>query len=97
MERPGPCRAAREVLRRPSRADRPAAAGRRGKPRDDRARARPMKWSTLQDFEDEARRKLPRAHYDYFSGGAQDEVTLRTNRAEFTGIMMRAGVLRGDR
>ena len=54
-----------------------------------------MKWSTLQDFEDEARRKLPRAHYDYVAGGAQDEVTLRANRAAFQGIMLRPRVLRG--
>ena len=54
-----------------------------------------MKWSTLQDLEDEARRKLPRAHYDYVAGGAQDEVTLRANRAAFQGIMLRPRVLRG--
>ena len=54
-----------------------------------------MKWSTLQDFEDEARRKLPRAHYDYVAGGAQDEVTLRANRAAFQGVMLRPRVLRG--
>ena len=54
-----------------------------------------MKWSTLQDFEDEARRKLPRAHYDFVAGGAQDEVTLRANRAAFQGIMLRPRVLRG--
>jgi 4-hydroxymandelate oxidase len=54
-----------------------------------------MKWSTLQDFEDEARRKLPRAYYDYFAGGAQDEVTLRANREAFRGIMLRPRVLRG--
>jgi 4-hydroxymandelate oxidase len=54
-----------------------------------------MKWSTLQDFEDEARRKLPRAHYDYVAGGAQDEVTLRANRAAFQGIMLRPRVLQG--
>ena len=54
-----------------------------------------MKWSTLQDFEDEARRKLPRAHYDYVAGGAQDEVTLLANRAAFQGVMLRPRVLRG--
>jgi 4-hydroxymandelate oxidase len=54
-----------------------------------------MKWSTLQDFEDEARRKLPRAYYDYFAGGAQDEVTLRANREAFEKIMLRPRVLRG--
>jgi 4-hydroxymandelate oxidase len=54
-----------------------------------------MNWSTLQDFEDEARRTLPRAHYDYFTGGAQDEVTLRANREAFQRIMLRPRVLRG--
>jgi 4-hydroxymandelate oxidase len=54
-----------------------------------------MKWSTIQDFEDEARRRLPRAYYDYFAGGAQDEVTLRANREAFQGIMLRPRVLRG--
>ncbi len=54
-----------------------------------------MKWLTLQDFEDEAREKLRVETYDYFAGGARDEVTLRANRADFERLKLRPRVLRG--
>jgi len=37
----------------------------------------------LHDFEEAARRKLPRAIFSYISNGAEDEVTLRRNRECF--------------
>ncbi|MFN2427141.1 MAG: transglycosylase domain-containing protein, partial [Candidatus Binatia bacterium] len=39
-----------------------------------------MKAVRLDDFEDLAREHLGEAAYDYFAGGACDEVTLRDNR-----------------
>jgi 4-hydroxymandelate oxidase len=62
------------------RAARPAAAG----------KAPP--WS-LDGYEDAARATLPRAVYDYFAGGAEDEVTLRGNRAAYERYYMRPRVM----
>jgi 4-hydroxymandelate oxidase len=59
---------------------RPAAAG----------KATP--WS-LDGYEDAARATLPRAVYDYFAGGAEDEVTLRGNRAAYEHYALRARVM----
>ncbi len=42
----------------------------------------------LDDFEALAREKLDAAAYDYFAGGANDEVTLRANRAAFEGLRL---------
>jgi len=38
---------------------------------------------TVDDLRTAARRRLPRAAFDYVDGGAEDEVTLRRNRAAF--------------
>ena len=38
---------------------------------------------TIDDLRAAARRRLPRALFDYIDGGAEDEVTLRENRAGF--------------
>ena len=38
---------------------------------------------TVDDLRAAARRRLPRAAFDYLDGGAEDEVTLRRNRAAF--------------
>lgn len=38
---------------------------------------------TVDDLRTAARRRLPRAAFDYLDGGAEDEVTLRRNRAAF--------------
>ena len=35
---------------------------------------------TIDDLRAAARRRLPRALFDYIDGGAEDEVTLRENR-----------------
>ena len=38
---------------------------------------------TIDDLRKAARRRLPRALFDYIDGGAEDEVTLRANEADF--------------
>lgn len=38
---------------------------------------------TVEDLRSAARRRLPRAAFDYLDGGAEDEVTLRRNREAF--------------
>src|SRR5688572_1184012 len=38
---------------------------------------------TINDLRTLARRRLPKAIFDYVDGGAEDEVTLRNNRAGF--------------
>ncbi|HEX6544973.1 MAG TPA: alpha-hydroxy acid oxidase, partial [Bryobacteraceae bacterium] len=50
---------------------------------------------TLSDFEAAAREKLPPMIWDYFSGGAQDEITLRENRAAYDRIPLHYRVMRG--
>src|SRR5207249_829135 len=40
---------------------------------------------SIEDLRQAARRRLPRAIFDFFDGGAEDEVTLRENRAAFEG------------
>src|SRR5213078_1055862 len=37
----------------------------------------------IEDLRKRARRRLPRAIFDYVDGGAEDEFTLRANRAGF--------------
>src|SRR5688500_1555587 len=48
----------------------------------------------LFDYETRARELLPRMAYDYYAGGANDEVTLRENRAAFDRIALHYHVLR---
>ncbi len=38
---------------------------------------------SIEDLRSMARRRLPRAIFDFFDGGAEDELTLRDNRAAF--------------
>ena len=47
----------------------------------------------IAEYEEAARRLLPRAAYDYYAGGAEDELTLRWNRAAFRRYMLRPRVL----
>jgi 4-hydroxymandelate oxidase len=56
-----------------------------------------MEPLSLREIEDEARRRLDPAVYDFFAGGAEDEVTVRANEAGFarTGLVPR--VLCGGR
>jgi L-lactate dehydrogenase (cytochrome) len=39
--------------------------------------------ATIEDLRTAARRRLPRALFDYIDGGAEDEVTLRDNQRDF--------------
>ena len=47
------------------------------------------------EWEALARSRLDPAVYDYFAGGADDEVTLAANRAAFARLQLRPRVLRG--
>src|SRR5216117_2196374 len=48
----------------------------------------------VEDLRAEARHFLPRAVFDFVDGGAEDEVTLRRNRAAFEEIELVPQVLR---
>ena len=47
----------------------------------------------IEDLRRMARRRLPRAIFDFFDGGAEDEVTLRENRAAFERVRLLPRVL----
>ena len=51
----------------------------------------------LVEFERLAAERLPSAAYDYYAGGARDEVTLRENRAAYERLELRYRVLRDIR
>ncbi|MEN3537968.1 alpha-hydroxy acid oxidase [Microbispora sp. ZYX-F-249] len=51
--------------------------------------------ATIREFEAVARDRLDPAHYDYFAGGAGDEVTVRANEAAFARLALLPRVLRG--
>ncbi|MEU4520924.1 alpha-hydroxy acid oxidase [Amycolatopsis sp. NPDC024027] len=51
---------------------------------------------TIAEFEAAARGRLDPAHYDYFAGGAQDEITLRENETAFQHLRLVPRVLRGS-
>jgi 4-hydroxymandelate oxidase len=51
---------------------------------------------SLRDFEAEARKRLDPAVFDYFAGGADDEVTLRANETAFARIGLVPRVLSGN-
>src|SRR3954463_10961804 len=48
---------------------------------------------SIEDLRQIARRRLPRAIFDFFDGGAEDEVTLRENRAAFERVRLLPKVL----
>src|SRR5690349_986896 len=48
---------------------------------------------SIEDLREMARRRLPRAIFDFFDGGAEDEVTLRENRAAFERVRLLPKVL----
>ncbi|MEV6448907.1 alpha-hydroxy acid oxidase [Amycolatopsis sp. NPDC051716] len=51
---------------------------------------------TIAEFEAAARGRLDPVHYDYFAGGAQDEITLRENETAFQHLRLVPRVLRGS-
>src|SRR5687768_3542660 len=50
---------------------------------------------TLRELEAEARKRLDPARYDFFAGGACDEVTMRGNETAFARVQIVPRVLRG--
>ena len=48
---------------------------------------------SIADLREIARRRLPRAVFDFFDGGAEDEATLRDNRAAFERVRLAPKVL----
>ncbi|HTE71053.1 MAG TPA: alpha-hydroxy acid oxidase, partial [Actinomycetes bacterium] len=54
-----------------------------------------MQSLSLHEIEDEARHRLDPAVYDFFAGGAGDEVTVRANQAGFAQIGLVPRVLCG--
>src|SRR5688572_12550241 len=48
---------------------------------------------SIEDLRGLAKRRLPRAIFDFFDGGAEDEVTLRENRAAFERVRLLPRVL----
>jgi 4-hydroxymandelate oxidase len=54
-----------------------------------------MQAFSLRDLEVQAQRRLDPAVYDYFAGGSDDEVTVRSNEAAFARIGLLPRVLRG--
>ena len=53
-----------------------------------------MEAVNLAEFEMAARTRLPREAYDYYAGGANDEITLRRNREAWSEIALHYPVLR---
>src|ERR1700757_2173520 len=47
----------------------------------------------IEDLRRMARRRLPRAIFDFFDGGAEDETSLRGNRAAFERVRLLPRVL----
>src|ERR1700752_4464962 len=48
---------------------------------------------SIEDLRRLARRRLPRGVFDFFDGGAEDELTLADNRAPFERVRLRPKVL----
>src|SRR3954468_14384850 len=48
---------------------------------------------SIEDLRRLAKRRLPRAVFDFFDGGAEDEVTMRANRAAFEEVRLLPKVL----
>jgi len=55
--------------------------------------ARLARYLSINDFRHAARRRLPRAVFDFIDGGAEDELTLRDNRHAFERIRLIPRVL----
>lgn len=54
-----------------------------------------MAFVNLVELETAARDRLPRPVFDYYCGGANDEITLRENRAAYDRLTLHYHVLRG--
>jgi L-lactate dehydrogenase (cytochrome)/(S)-mandelate dehydrogenase len=51
------------------------------------------RYLSIEDFRQAARRRLPRAIFDFIDGGAEDELTLRDNRRAFERVRLLPRVL----
>jgi L-lactate dehydrogenase (cytochrome) len=49
--------------------------------------------TTIEDLRVLARKRIPKALFDYVDGGSYDEQTLRANRAEFNTVTLRQRVM----
>jgi (S)-mandelate dehydrogenase len=54
-----------------------------------------MKAFNIEELRKQAKRRLPRAVFDFIDGGAEDERTLRQNRAAFERVLLNRRVLVG--
>jgi (S)-mandelate dehydrogenase len=57
------------------------------------ASSRTARAFSIEDLRQIARRRLPRAVFDFFDGGAEDEATLRDNRAAYQRVRLLPKVL----
>jgi L-lactate dehydrogenase (cytochrome) len=55
----------------------------------------PVTLASIDDYRDEARRRLPRFLFDYIDGGSYAETTLRRNTADLEAVELRQRVLGG--
>ena len=63
--------------------------------RSRRAAARVLRAWNIEDLRAIAKRRLPRAVFDFFDGAAEDEITLRANRAAFERVRLAPKMLSG--
>jgi len=64
-------------------------------PASRRAAARILRAWNIEDLRRLAKKRLPRAVFDFFDGAAEDETTLRDNRAAFERVRLAPKVLSG--
>ena len=64
-------------------------------PRSRRASARVLRAWNIEDLRRIAKKRLPRAIFDFFDGAAEDETTLRENRAAFERVRLAPKMLAG--
>lgn len=65
----------------------------RGASKRDTTAAALAACACIADLEAIAKRRLPRPHYDYYAGGAEDELTLTANREAFRKYFIRPRAL----
>ena len=55
----------------------------------------PLHAVSIEDLRLAAKQKLPRCIFDFFDGGAEDEITLKANRQSFHNTLLLPRILRG--
>ena len=76
-------------------ADDPSAAASSSCAISRRAARRILRAWSIEDLRGLAKKRLPRAVFDFFDGGAEDETTLRDNRAAFERVRLAPRMLTG--